>query len=134
MARGRRPSGPQLVQGLDGTPEAKERATVILETIAGKRSVAEACAVLGVSPAHFYRLRDHFLNAGVTSLEPRPLGRPPQQPEIDPPTQALQDEVRNLRLELVAAQTREQIALVMPEILRPKSGKKNKRQRAKRTP
>ena len=40
--------------------------------IAGKRSVAEACEVLGVSPAHFYRMRDHFLNAGVTSLEDVP--------------------------------------------------------------
>lgn len=120
MAPGRRPAGPKLVEGMNGTAEAKERAAMILKTIAGECGIDEACAALNLSPAHFHRLRESFLQAGLESLAPRPLGRPPLREEDDPEKQALRDELRRLRIELVASQTREEIALAMPHILRPK--------------
>ncbi len=42
--RGRYPSGPEFVDKLDGSPEAKERLKVLLETIAGQLRVGDACA------------------------------------------------------------------------------------------
>ena len=70
---GRKPLGPQLAQHLEGSIGAKERLEVILETIAGRMKVTEACARLEIGEAMFHRLRTEVLQAGLARLEPRPL-------------------------------------------------------------
>ena len=52
---------------------------MILATLAGRCSIAEACEQLGIGEAMFHRLRSAVLQAGLDRLEPRPLGRPPQE-------------------------------------------------------
>jgi hypothetical protein len=75
---GRKPLGPELVQHLDGSPHAKQRLEVILETLAGHWTIAQACAQLGIGEAMFHRLRMAVLQAGIDRLEPRAIGRPPR--------------------------------------------------------
>lgn len=120
MARGRRPQGPKLVEGLDGSAAAKQRLQVVLETVAGARSVASACVTLGISEARFHELRAAMLQAALAGAEPRPAGRPRQEPA---PAQAqiaaLEAEIRDLRIDLKAAQVREEIAVAMPHLLQP---------------
>ena len=134
---GRPPKGPRLVDGLAGSPSAKERLTVILETVSGTRSVASACETLGLSEAAFHRLRERTLTDAVASLEPRPRGRPPRPvaPEAER-VAALEEEVARLTLEVDAARVREEIARTMPWLLararpgletRPKKGRRSRR-------
>lgn len=113
MPKGRRPSGPRLIAGLDGSLAAKERATAILETLAGKITILDAARRIGVSEAHFHRLRDEFLAAGLSSLEPRPLGRPPKPPGDDL-VEKLAQENQRLTIERDVARVREEIARTVP--------------------
>lgn len=133
MPGGRPPKGPRLVDGLDGSAAAKERLRVILETVAGERSVEEACEDLGMGPAAFYKLRERTLADALHSLEPRQVGRPkrtssPEQEKIE----ALQAELFEVKKDLQAARIREEIAVVMPHLLRDKSGKKKIEKKGRR--
>ncbi len=76
---GRKPLGPELVQHLEGSDHAKERFQVMLETLAGRSTIAQACERLGIGEAMFHRLRIEVLQAGLSRLEPRPIGRPPRE-------------------------------------------------------
>jgi hypothetical protein len=113
--RGRKPSGPALVERLPGSPQARQRLRVILETLAGTCRIGEACARLGVSEQRFDQLRAQVLQAGLDSLEPRPLGRPARAAPAAAVT-ALQARVTALETERAAAQVREEIALVLPAV------------------
>ena len=46
--RGRKPLGAQLVDRLEGSEHAKIRLKVILETLAGRQTIPEACDELGI--------------------------------------------------------------------------------------
>ena len=50
--------GPAIVAHLDGSTIAKERLELILETLAGQVTVVEACRILDISEAMFYKLRN----------------------------------------------------------------------------
>ena len=114
--RGRRPSGPEYVQSLEGSTSAKERLQVVLETIAGRLRVQEACAHLGISEQRFDQLREQALQAAVERLESRPAGRP-AQPAADEHLQQLQEQAACLETELQAARVRTEIALVLPQVV-----------------
>ena len=77
--KGCKPLGSALVEHLDGSLQAKERLEVILETIAGRLTIDQACQRLGVQEARFHRLRTEVLEASLARLEPRSAGRPPRQ-------------------------------------------------------
>jgi hypothetical protein len=103
---------------MDGSEMAKRRMRVILETVAGNKTVDQACAELGMGPAAFYKLRDRTMQDAVRSLEPRPVGRPKKTEPAEAQTiQALRDEVFRLKFELQASRLREEIAVVMPHLL-----------------
>ena len=118
--RGRTPSGPEIVDALDGSEAAKLRLRTILETIRGSLSVTEACDILGVCPQRFHQLREQMLGAAVQGLEPQVPGRRPRtsSPEAAK-IEALQGELQSLRIDLQAARLRERIALTMPRLKRP---------------
>jgi hypothetical protein len=123
MARGRPSKGPKLADKLDGSEQARRRLRVILETVAGERTVGEACDELGVSESAFYALRTKMLSSALESLEPKPAGRKrPEKTEADERIEELEAEVGRLQIHLRASQTREEIALVMPHILEPPEG------------
>lgn len=118
--RGRKPLATRHVDGLCGSQRAKLRLQTILKTMQGEMTVAQACQVLGVGESRFHALRNEWLQAALALLEPRPLGRPPRvvSPETEQISQ-LQAENERLRQEQNTAEVREELARVMPYVLRP---------------
>lgn len=130
MGRGRRPAGAKLVEQLTGPAVAKQRLRLILETLSGQSTIAEASALLGVSERRFYLFRSQFLRAALDQLIPKPAGRPSRAEQFaDKQVTALEAEVQNLRVRLQAALVREEIALTMPHLLRRKTRKKTSARR-----
>jgi len=122
VTRGRPPEGPNLAERLDGPEDDRKRLRVILETIAGQRTVAGACEELGIGAARFHELRTQALQAALEGIAPRASGRPARPEESpDPKIAQLEEKVRDLDLELRASHVREQIALTMPHLLKPES-------------
>jgi hypothetical protein len=124
--RGRRPRGPEIVRGLKGEAQARERLERILDTVAGRLGITEAADQLKMTPQRLHMLREQALQAAVDALAPQPLGRPtkssgPGQEQID----ALQGEIQRLQQELAASKVREEIALVLSGRSRP--GEKKRR-------
>ncbi len=131
---GRKPTGPQIVERLEGSPSAKQRLEVILETISGQLTVPEACTQLGIGESRFHDLRNQTLQTTLETLEPRPPGRPPKptSPEhvkVD----ELQAELRRLHAELQLAQVQLRLARIHPGLIGGQpaaddpAGKKNSR-------
>jgi hypothetical protein len=115
---GRKPAGPQIVERLEGSPVAKQRLEVILETIAGRSTVPEACERLGIGESRFHELRNQTLQATLEALEPCPLGRPakpisPEQAEVD----ERQAELRRVQTELELAQVQLSLARIHPSLI-----------------
>jgi hypothetical protein len=112
--RGRRPAGPEYVERLDGSAEAKRRLRVLLEVTAGRLRVQEACAQLHISEPRFHQLRDQALSAALAGIEPGLPGRPAQVPTPEQAQlQALEAQLAAKGVELRAAQAREEIALTL---------------------
>lgn len=113
--RGRRPSGPEYVDKLEGSPEARQRLTAILETLAGHCRLQEACTQLGIAETRFHQIRSAALQAALEQLEPGPVGRPPRSASANADRiEQLQARVHELEIELRAAQARAEIALALP--------------------
>ena len=115
---GRKPTGPQIVERLEGSPSAKQRLEVILETIAGQLTVPEACVRLGIGQSRFHDLRNRTLQATLNTLEPRRLGRPskptsPEQGKIE----ALRAELDRAHRELAVADVQVSLARIHPGLL-----------------
>ena len=126
--RGRPPMGTELIPALEGSPQAKLRLTLILQTLSGQTTVEDAAAQLGISRSRFFALRDELLQESVANLEPKPTGRPPNEdPQHAAKIEQLQQEIQELQVDLRAAQLREELALLMPHVLKKKPGdvKKN---------
>lgn len=126
--RGRPGLGARHAHGGDGSDHAKLRAELILRVLAGEIRVTEAAASLGVSEAHFHRLRERAIEGAIEALEPRPAGRPAA--EVDPRDARIAElEVllHERNVELRAAQLREEIALVMPHLLVPRGTRVGRR-------
>jgi hypothetical protein len=112
--RGRHPAGPEYVDRLDGSDEAKRRLRVLLEVTAGRLRVQEACARLQISEPRFHQLRDQALSAALAGIEPGLPGRPAQAPTPEQAqVQALEARLAAQDVELRAARAREEIALTL---------------------
>jgi hypothetical protein len=124
------------VERLEGSADIKRRLEVILETLAGERSVLEACELLDVGEARFHELRRQVLASALEGLAPGVVGRPRREDGVSPSrVEELEREVRELRIELQAARVRTEIALTMPHLLRrheARARKKNERQAKRR--
>jgi hypothetical protein len=116
--------GSEHVEGIEGSDLARRRLRWVLETLSGAATIDAACADLGISPARFAQIRETALSGAAAALEPRPLGRPAALP-LDPEVESLREQVRELRRDVEASRIREEIAIVMPHVLRPReSGEK----------
>lgn len=118
---GRPPLGPEIVDRIEGSEEAKKRARIILEVIAGRLSVEAACTALDIEATRFEDVRKEAFAGLVAALEPRPAGRPPKPvDEAAEKLKALEDENKRLKMELVTSHVREEIAVVLPHRARSK--------------
>jgi len=132
MARGRPAKGPGLVEELEGSEEAKTRMRVILETLAGEKSVQGACEELGLGKSMFHEIRSQVLQVGLKDLEAKPRGRPRQElTEDQREIERLKAQVEELKMSLHVSHVREELALVMPELLVEADEKKNARRNAR---
>jgi len=112
--------GPSLVDHLDGSERAKERLHVILETIAGELTIAEACKRLGIGEAMFHRLRTEVLEAGLACLEPKTVGRPRRVTTgEEQQLHAMAERIAELEAELRISGVREEIAQILPHVSQP---------------
>ena len=57
---------------------------LVLATLSGQISVADACRQLGIGPTQFANLREQILQGAVDAAEPRPIGRPRLAPSMPP--------------------------------------------------
>jgi hypothetical protein len=106
------------VHKLQGSPLAKERLEVILETLAGTTRVVDACTRLGISEPRYHQLKDVVLQSALAALEPRPVGRPAQTPSpAEQQVQELQQQLQDQDLALRAAQARAEIAVTLPRVV-----------------
>lgn len=127
MSRGRPPEGAGLVENLEGSEPAKKRLRVILETIAGEKTVRQACGELGMGKSAFHKLRSEFLRGAVEDLEPKSAGRP--RKEVSPEEERVENleaEVRRLRAELDVSHVKEELMLAMPQLFNPERASKKK--------
>lgn len=116
------------VDRLDGPEDLKRRLRVLLDTLAGRVSVAEACEALGVSESRLHELRRQALTGALGALRPRPAGRPVRAESATEREKELEGRIAELEVDLQAALVRTELALAMPELFR---GKKNRRGRKK---
>ncbi len=93
MPGGRPPKGVELIEALEGSEGAKARLRAALETMMGKKTLAEASEEIGLKEAMLHVERTQALQGALEALEPKPLGRPRKLEEVDP------EEVERLRQE-----------------------------------
>jgi hypothetical protein len=119
MARGRPPQGAEIVETLEGSLQAKQRLRVVLLTLTGVMTVAQACEILGIGETRFHDLRKEVLRQSLAALEPRLPGRPPASVSAEGVRVAeLGRQVQSLTADLRAAQIREELALALPHRVR----------------
>ena len=120
MTRGRPPLGAEIVDRLEGSPQAKQRLRVILRTLAGEITIPQACTELGIAESRFHEMRTEILQHTLGDLEPKPPGRPsrtlsPQEAH----TAQLQQQVQDLKVDLRAAEIRQELTAALPRLSRP---------------
>jgi len=126
----RPPEGVGHVDRLDGPEDLKRRLRVLLDTLAGRVSVAQACEELGVSESRLHELRREALEGALGALMPKPAGRPARAETTTEREKELEGRIQELEVDLQAALVRTELALAMPELFR---SKKNSRRRKKPT-
>lgn len=126
----RPPDGVGHVDRLEGPEELKRRLRVLLETIVGSKSVAQACEELGVSESRLHDLRREALVGALGSLMPKPSGRPITARTPSEREKELEARIDELEVDLQAALVRTELALAMPHLFR-RGGKKNARSKNK---
>ena len=130
---GRKPVGPALAERVSGSQQSRQRLEVLLETITGAKTMDEACRALGIEKSQLFKLRARMLEAAAASLEPGPVGRPPQP--VDPQAARiaeLEAQIKQLSLELAASRLREELAQALPKLVDETSPRRKKKERRQR--
>ena len=115
---GRPAAGPGFAERLQGSELACQRMRVVLETMASRKRVQDACAELGICEQRFETIRQQAIQAGVAALEPKPAGRPPRaaEPADAADVARLRERFAELEAELKAAAVRLELAQVLPRV------------------
>lgn len=83
-------------------PEQLQRLALILEVLAGKRTVAEGARTLGMSRNHFQTILHRGLASLAQSISPKPAGRPAKPEQVA----SLEAQLESLRRENARLQER----------------------------
>ncbi len=119
-------NGPELVEGAEGSPEAKKRLQGILEALEGRKTLLDVATELGMREAMIHRLKTRVIQAALESLEPKPLGRPSMEGSAERKRiEELEKENEDLKEKLQASELREVIVRDVPELI-PRLEKKKK--------
>jgi hypothetical protein len=134
---GRKPRCLEHVDKLDGSSQAKERLKYLLATLSGELTIPEACAALEICESRFHQIRNEWLQAAVSSLEPATPGRPLQvSPESERIAELEQELARSAR-QLELAQLKAELARTLPmagrRLASPKTAEKQKTPRGKKS-
>jgi len=125
MRRGRPPAGVRVIEQLTAPAAVRRRVRIVLATLTGERSIADACTQLGVRRSRVYALRRQVLQGALDALQARLQGRPQVTRPDDAEVRSLRQRVHELELALRATQLRSEIALTMPFLL-DRAGRKKK--------
>lgn len=118
MSRGRPPLKSALVDALQGPLETKRRLRVILATVSGEMTVAQACEELSIGETRFFDLRRQALESALAGIEPGEPGRPAQTETPDAvKVKQLQKQLDDVKYELYTAKVKAELAAVMPHVL-----------------
>jgi hypothetical protein len=131
MTRGRPVIGVDLIERIEGPRVLRRRVRIVLATLSGTLTIAQACAELGVGRTRFHALRWQVLAGAMEALKPRPRGRP-RLPTADAEVVALQARIRDLERALRTTALRSEIALTLPHLLDRAARKKKGAGRAAR--
>lgn len=131
--------GADLVDGLEGTEEAKLRLKTIHEQMHGELTVEQACERLGVARSTYFELRQKALSAALAGLSPRPRGRPPVRADVaqmERELASIKDQHERELMALKLANLKQEVRLLFPEemvgTLEYEADKKKRRNRRKR--
>ena len=95
-----------LIEKIEASEVARERARIILLTLTGQWQVKHAMERLGISRSRFQALRRQMLEGLLGALEPGQRGRPRKaEPQHAAQVTALQGELRGLRHALRVTET-----------------------------
>ncbi|MGH3421447.1 MAG: helix-turn-helix domain-containing protein [Rhodanobacteraceae bacterium] len=122
----RPPARSRLVDTLEGDDLAKRRLKVVIQTITGECTIAEACERLEVSETALRDYRTRALYGALAGLTPGTPGRP-RNAVKDPALTRLQTQVQTQQLQLLLEKTQTQLALLataLPPPVAPARGKK----------
>ena len=121
---GRRPRGVGPVDSVKASRQAKERTKTLLRLLAGDLTRDQAAEAMGVSVRRVRQLRDEMLASAVAALEPGQPGRPRKcEPSAAERRVAeLEAAEKMLRWEIEVSGVREELALVMPHLVRGDAG------------
>jgi hypothetical protein len=101
------------VDRLEGSEELKQRLRVVLETLTGDLTIADACAELGIGESRFHDLRKLALEGALEAMSPGYTGRPrkdrPSPEQID----EMRQTIRNLELELRKEQAKTEVKQII---------------------
>jgi hypothetical protein len=126
--RGRRPSGPEYLDKLDGVAEDKERVKAIIGTMYGQLRWLEACDQLDVSESRLHQLREDALQGALDGVRRGVAGRPSRKSQSDAERiRELEQRVQELELAVQEAQVREEVALILSQRGEVEAGKKGRR-------
>jgi hypothetical protein len=115
--RGRPAIGPEIAEKLEGSEQARERLRVVLETIAGRKPVQDACQELGICEQLFERIRARAMQAAARSLELKSAGRPRKiRSAAEGQIAGLQKRIAELEALLQAAEVRAELADALPRL------------------
>ena len=127
---GRPPLGPRLVDALEIPEDTQKKLRLILETIAGQKSLADAAQELCISETRFHVIRQEALLGAAAALEPGTPGRPLATRTISTDElDKMRRDIVDLKASMAASEIREEIAVLMPHLLR--RGKKTNRRRTR---
>jgi transposase-like protein len=130
----RPPEGVGHVERLAGPEDLKRRLRVLLDTLAGRVSVAQACEELGVSESRLHELRREALVGALGALMPKPAGRPATAQTTTAREKELEGRIEELEVDLQAALVRTELALAMPQLFRSKKKHRRTKKNERSTP
>lgn len=117
----RTPNVRRLLETREESELAKKRLALFIETLGGECSVRDACTELGVNEAAFHRMRGRWIAESLEGLEPRKSGPRPRGRTVPRAEVAeLREKIVDLERELKASQVREELAVVMPAVVKKK--------------